>query len=231
MFAPPPATASELSNILTAVSHYAWPAVVLIVVVLLLPAIRKVIETRGYTLKIGGVEVTVQQVAQNLTKQIGDLQEQASALKTSLAAAPQAAAGTQATPITTTAPGYKTILWVDDHLANVAAEIDILQSRGITVVTAESTDEAIGKLAVVDAVISDAQRPEDGRANPRAGSKLARRVRDLKPDLPVYIYTLTGFAELVRSEALDAGAASVITSSSNLLARVSPPPPALDDPS
>lgn len=236
---------STLAEIIGAFSGYAWPVVVALIVWKLLPTIRQVLATRGYTLKIGGVEVTVQQVARNLTKQIGDLQARTSALKLSLPPSPTIdTAPTAEGPARTLPPSpggptprggaavraCESVLWVDDNLGNVAAEIEILQSRGVTVLTAGSTEEAMRHVGDVDAVVSDAQRVEHGRTDPHAGAKLVRRVRAAGFDLPVYIYTLAGFADLIRDDATAAGATAVITSSSDLLARLSPPATLDDDP-
>jgi CheY-like chemotaxis protein len=121
-------------------------------------------------------------------------------------------------------PGFRSILWVDDELVNVAYEISILQNRGVSVITATSTREALGKLAGVEAVVTDTARQEHGQFNSRAGLDLIRLVDEQRPGLPVFIYTLASTAQRIRPEATDLGAAGVFGSSVDIIAALGPPP-------
>jgi CheY-like chemotaxis protein len=121
-------------------------------------------------------------------------------------------------------PGFRSILWVDDELVNVAYEISILQNRGVNVITATSTREALGKLAGVEAVVTDSARQEYGQFNSRAGLDLIRLVDEQRPGLPVFIYTLASTAQRIRPEATDLGAAGVFGSSVDIIAALGPPP-------
>ncbi len=214
-------------DLLTAISHYLWPALAAVVFVVLLPTIKRVLETRNYNIKVGGLDVTVQEASQNLEKQISDLQAEVSALKFHVApAAGVAAAPRRGTSAGASAqgPGFASILWVDDQLVNVAYEISILQSRGVAVVTAQSTDEALGKLGSIQAVVTDSARTDNDHFNPSAGIDLVRRVHELRPSLPVFIYTLASIAQRIEREADEAGAAGVFSSSVDIIARLGPPP-------
>jgi CheY-like chemotaxis protein len=251
---------SSLSSVLTALSNYLWPLVAAVVLWVLMPTIKKVLETRSFSIKVGSMDVTVQEASQNLQKQISDLQGEVSAMKVQIAALPAPVAPTDlgragaarpaagappegtgpsagetpgdaaaATVILAASavegPGFASILWVDDELVNVAYEVSILQNRGVIVVTATSTQDALRKLTGVQAVVTDSARTEDGHFNPRAGIDLIRSVHSARPGLPVFIYTLASIAQQIENEALGAGAAGVFSSSVEIIARLGPPPP------
>ena len=246
---------ASLSSVLTALSDYLWPLIALGVVIVLMPTIKKVLATRGYSIKVGALDLTVQEASENLQKQISDLQIELSSLKlqtgrqaavplsppaaaTAPAAAPALAppatsgndlGATAAVPVgvpaaTVQGPGFRSILWVDDELVNVAYEISILPNRGVNVITATSTREALGKLAGVEAVVTDSARQEYGQFNSRAGLDLIRLVDEQRPGLPVFIYTLASTAQRIRPEATDLGAAGVFGSSVDIIAALGPPP-------
>lgn len=108
--------------------------------------------------------------------------------------------------------------------SSTSREISILQNRGVNVITATSTREALGKLAGAEAVVTDSARQEYGQFNSRAGLDLIRLVDELRPGLPVFIYTLASTAQRIRPEATDLGAAGVFGSSVDIIAALGPPP-------
>ena len=94
-----------------------------------------------------------------------------------------------------------------------------LRRRGVQVVTATSTAEAVGELkrGAFDIVISDSTRTENGRLNRGAALELLQAMRELEPNLPLYIYTRPETAPSIVERARAAGAAAVLSSPTDLL--------------
>ncbi|MFO0573323.1 MAG: response regulator [Polyangia bacterium] len=111
------------------------------------------------------------------------------------------------------------ILWVDDEPENNRYHIAFLRRRGVQVVTATSTAEAVGELkrGTFDIVISDSTRSENGRLNRAAALELLQAMRELEPNLPLYIYTRPETAPSIVERARAAGAAAVLSSPTDLL--------------
>ncbi len=68
--------ASSGSDLVNLITGLAWPALVGTVVVLLLPSIRNVIQSRSFTVKAGGMEISVQQASDQLSSRLDDVREQ-----------------------------------------------------------------------------------------------------------------------------------------------------------
>src|SRR5207302_1146921 len=65
---------ADFTDFLTALSKFAWPILVAVLLWRLSPAIKRVIESRGYTVKLpGGVEISVQQAADEERRLITDV--------------------------------------------------------------------------------------------------------------------------------------------------------------
>src|SRR5437868_129292 len=75
------------SDIVNLVTGLAWPVLVAIVIVLLLPGIRSVISSRGFTVKAGGMEITVQQASDQLATGVDDLRNRVISLERATAGA------------------------------------------------------------------------------------------------------------------------------------------------
>ncbi len=80
-----------------------------------------------------------------------------------------------------------TILWVDDHPDNNAAERSTLEALGLKVETATSTEDAVRALGNrrFSAVISDMKRGDSSTA----GYDLLEKVKATQASLPVVFYT------------------------------------------
>jgi CheY-like chemotaxis protein len=61
-------------DLLNALSHYLWPVIVLALVLAFYPAVRRLIETRNFTVKVGSAELSVQDATEQIQKQLADLQ-------------------------------------------------------------------------------------------------------------------------------------------------------------
>jgi CheY-like chemotaxis protein len=208
-----------VSQLLQALTGLLWPIIVGLLAWRLLPVIRQLVSSRGFTVKVGGVEVSVQDLADKLVKSTAELQ--AKGVETSLPDVISRVSGERLSGGGVEARDViKKILWVDDNPGNNAYESAQLQSLGVSVETALSTEEALGLLTKrevsYDAVISDMGRNErSGAYNPNAGIDLIRSVRSRELSIPIIIYA--GHRSLARrDEVIAAGGAGITDSPSSL---------------
>ena len=125
------------------------------------------------------------------------------------------------TPHTETFTGAERILWVDDKPKNNSYLVASLEDRGIRVDTARSSDEGIKKFKAMryDCVVSDMGRPEGDMA----GIDLVKRIRDMDPDIPYFIYCGSWAAQNWRKQALKAGVTEITSSGTTLLGFLTAP--------
>lgn len=139
--------------------------------------IRRIVEGRAFTIKVGPFELSAQEAAEQIAKQVEDLQRKVVGMEAAMraaggpaAAAPRRAGPTAAAPAPDDwdafaepalpappasasgpphAPARRKlrVLWVDDRPQNNAFEIASLYEDGHAVVTARSTAEALALLA------------------------------------------------------------------------------------
>lgn len=111
------------------------------------------------------------------------------------------------------------ILWVDDQPENNRYHLAFLRRRGVVVVTAQSTAEALALLRrePFDVVLSDTNRTEGGRPNPNAAVDLASALKEQLPHVPLYVYTKPTTPPAIEEKARAAGAAAVFRSPTDLL--------------
>lgn len=209
----------DVSAILESISKLIWPILAGLVFWKLYPPIRKIIESRGFTIKVGEMEITVQEASDQLGAKVEDLQKKVSDLR--------AQVQQQAQPVLAAAPDkvlekhpIKSILWVDDEPVNNAYEIANLRNEGLQVVQATSTDDALGKILSrklsVDAVISDMGRFEENQFRPKAGLDLITALREADIKVPVFIYTSYGIASRSRDEVIRSGGSGITHSTIEL---------------
>lgn len=201
---------------------------------------------RRFTLKVAGNELSMEEASEQQGRLLQDLQLKLAELEQRLGTAPMpsavpapvgmaaagrrsgAAAGpgpeamTTATTATTAAPvarlppaAGQRLLWVDDRPRNNAYLVAALRAQGVVVDTALDTDEALARFAAdpYDVVVSDMARGDDRVA----GIGLARRLKALAPQVPVYIYCGAETAHNRRAEAMAAGVAGITASGTELL--------------
>jgi CheY-like chemotaxis protein len=194
----------------------AWPILVGLVVWRLLPAIRGVIGSRAFTVKIAGTEISVEQASVNLKNNVEDLREQLSALKAQVEAG-----GGAASPITDGLPDLRSVLWVDDFPDNNVFEVDALRRKGVRVDQVRSTEEALrafgARTPPYSAVVTDMSREEGGHDNPRAGLELIAEVRRSDAAVPLIVYASAPAVARTRDEALRLGATVATSSATELL--------------
>jgi DNA-binding NtrC family response regulator len=100
----------------------------------------------------------------------------------------------------------RTVLVVDDDAAMRDMVVSLLEDQGIQARAARSADEAIERLAEIDAdvVLSDIRMPG------RSGVELLGQIRELRPDTPVVLMTAFGSIDSA-VEAMQAGAFDYVT--------------------
>lgn len=192
--------------------------------------------------EVGGVAVSLDEAERLKMTIIEDLQEHVARLENRLTGqppevpepplerapevetSPLRSRGVVATPV---AQLPRRVLWVDDEPENNRYHVAFLRKRGVEVVTATSTREAVEQLRreAFDVVISDSTRKEGGRMNRTAGIELAQALRELEPGLPLYIYTRPETAPAITERAQSAGATAVFSSPTDLLRALQLTPP------
>jgi CheY-like chemotaxis protein len=236
------------ARIIEAIGSLLWPLLVAVLLIRVIPHIpgvvadlRRAMRTRAFTVKVGGVELSVEEAAEQLRRQVADLQthmaiqlvERAEPVPPGAGPPRPPGTGSPAEPASPGPPsspgagpardqapapagqGPPTILWVDDDPDDSTMELAKLRDDGVEVLLARSTAEAMDVLSLrrgVDAIVTDLSRAEDGEFRSHAGLALLRQLREAEQGQPVLVYTSARRVELDRQDALDAGA-SVVTSS------------------
>jgi CheY-like chemotaxis protein len=196
----------DVSQLIQSISGLLWPIIVAALLWRLLPSIRRIVESRSFTVKVAGVELSFQELAEKLVKSTAELQAKGPT--------PDYAAE-RSSPVGPTAPQdriIKKILWVDDNPRNNAYESAQLESLGVSVRQVTSTQEALAALdrpsSHYDAVITDMGRQEASGFNPDAGIDLIAAMRAANIDIPVVVYA-SARARHRESEVAQAGGEGV----------------------
>jgi CheY-like chemotaxis protein len=191
------------------VSAVAIPGLLLLVVLRFGPALRDFLANLGeFTLKGGGFEATAKRnaaeaagalVAATLSRSANDPPEKR--VRDTKAAA--SAVAETLTPEAARRAVGGSVLWVDDHPDNNIHERAALEAVGLSIVIAESTDNALQRLQQrhFEVVISDMGREGD----PRAGYTLLDHLRQAGNRVPYIIYAGSASADN-RAEARRHGA-------------------------
>ncbi|AWN34349.1 response regulator [Methylobacterium radiodurans] len=180
----------------------------------LFPSLLALIASRAFSVKVAGMELTVQEATQKLQRSVEDLQSEV------IRSRIQDDRGVKPSPPPVAASAVKRrprrILWVDDVPANIAMEISQLNSNSIDVVLVKSTEEAVKLLAYDQnfaAIVSDMVRKENGSNNKIAGIVLLRSIRKTGLSLPFYVFS-SGKSEAEFEQTVTAEGGNGITSSS-----------------
>jgi CheY-like chemotaxis protein len=212
---------TDLVELLTGL---AWPVVIGVILWRLLPQIKQVLQSRGFTINAGGMEISVQEASETLGERVEDLREQLSALKARVEAGgpgtEEAAAGAPALPMADGLRGLAAILWVDDHPENNVFEVEALRRKDVRVLQAKTTEEGLRALDAhpeIAALITDMGRVEDGRPKLEAGVELIKAVRERRPELPILVYASAPAVARSGDNARAAGATHVTSSATELL--------------
>lgn len=202
-------------ELLKAIAPLLWPLIAAVVLWKLFPIVRDIAKNRAFTVKVGDMELSVQNATDQVQTQIQDLQDQVLALREAQPGAkllaPELAIGRASAQ-----PVGRTILWVDDKPEGNAFEIAQAESLGIRVITARSTAEGMNVMRSesVTGIISDMGRREEDGYHAEAGLELLRALRAAGFDQPYLMYTGKRGAERanvsVRSEKGDGATASPV---------------------
>jgi CheY-like chemotaxis protein len=217
------------ARIIEAVGSLLWPLLVAVVLIRVVPHIpgvvadlRRAMRTRAFMVKVGGVELSVEEATEQLRRQVADLQTHMVAqLAERDEPAPSGAGPAGAQAPAPPGQGPPTILWVDDDPDANTLELAKLRDDGVEVLLARSTAEAMDVLSLrrgVRAIVTDLGRAEDGEFRSHAGLALLRQLHEAEQDQPVVVYTSARRVELDRQDALDAGAVAVTSSPTELFA-------------
>jgi CheY-like chemotaxis protein len=226
------------ARIIEAIGSLLWPLLVAVLLIRVIPHVpgvvadlRRAMRTRGFTVKVGGVELSVEEATEQLRRQVTDLQTH---MAVQLAEQGEAGAAPPAAPDGNDGPagpggptgpaggqGRPVVLWVDDRPDANTLELAKLRDDGVEVLLARSTAEALDVLSLrrgVQAVVTDLGRTEDGEFRSHAGLALLRQLKEAEQDQPVLVYTDPRRVDLDRQDALDAGASLVTASPLDLFA-------------
>jgi len=203
-----------------------WVVIVAAIVWRLLPTIRTIVASRGFTIKAGGAEISVQQASDTLAHGVEDLREQLTALKAQVEAGTAVPAGGTAgsaatSPIAAGVPQLRRVLWIDDHPENNVYEIQALQRKNVAVDQVRSTADGLNAVlhATIpyDVVITDIGRKENGEDRPQAGLEFIRRMRQQDAKTPVFVYASAAAVSRLSDEITAAGASGATSSATELL--------------
>ena len=205
----------DAAKLISAIASLAWPAVLAVLLYKLFGPIRSLVESargRKFTLKVAGNELTMEEVSEQQRAILSDLQGKVAELEKRTVALPRGPDPAEGGA----SLHAKRILWVDDNPRNNSLLAATLEERGAKVEIAFSTDEALARFKKhpYDVVLSDMGRPE----GQKAGIDLARKLKTLSPQTPVFIYCGAWAARNLRDEALAAGVSEITSSASSLLA-------------
>ncbi|MFZ5880184.1 MAG: response regulator [Chloroflexota bacterium] len=211
-----------LPEILKAIATLLWPVIVIAIMLIFRKPVEELIATarsRKFAVKVGEVELSMEEYNKQQSDLIKDLQNQVAALQKSLG---QHEHGGMEYHVTEDAarPRTRSILWVDNRPRNNAMLMESLREADISVTTALDSQEALGKLRTLsfDKVVTDLDHPDNGQPNATAGIELVKAVRAMNKEIPIYIYTSAGKAEKLFLEAQEAGANQITGSPTILMA-------------
>jgi CheY-like chemotaxis protein len=205
----------QWANLVQALGSLMWPIIAVVAIVRFEGPIRSIIESathRKFSLKVGGQELTMEELGEQQRALIADLQTQVAALEPRPSVPPRAngrengALGSVASP--------RRILWVDDKPKNNVYLVQMLTENGIAVDTEVSTEGAVARFdpGRYGAVVSDMGRDEGGTYNIGAGIELLNRIRERDAEVPFFIYCDPVKAREYRVQALDNGATDITSS-------------------
>lgn len=230
---------------LGAITGLLWLVLAGIALVVVLPELRKVFQSRDFTIEVAGMSLSAQKASDELARQIEDLQKQVAEMQTEFDArqklTPEVENGVdeawlEALPSTHAPqrpqlragiggfrdwPGSRpSVLWVDDSPENNAFLVRSLRDQGWLVELAESTRAALDtwRGMDVDVIISDLGRVEAGEYHGDAGLELMRAARDAGFQGPFIVFTSEARA-LRESDSLERQGATVVTASPVVLRR------------
>jgi CheY-like chemotaxis protein len=217
---------AKFSDVVDSLTGVFWVVLAAVVIWRLLPTIRGIVESRGFTIKAGGAEISVQQASDTLAHGVDDLREQLTALKAQVeaggAVAPaEGAAEAAASPIAAGVPQLRRVLWIDDHPENNVYEVQALQRKDVVVDQVTSTADGLNAVlhATIryDVVITDIGRQETGHDRPQAGLEFIQQMRKEDLETPIFVYASAAAVGRLSDAIMAAGANGATSSATELL--------------
>jgi CheY-like chemotaxis protein len=234
----------NIPQLIDSLATILWPIIVIIILLSFRKNIQALIrsgESRKFSVRIGDMEVNMDELSKQQGDMIKDLQARINAIQKEMEAINQPTATAEAQPESPTTreatdeagpiafdigedtdpfdDDISSILWVDDNPIKNAFLIDSFKYQGVNITNALTTQEGLEHFSrgAFDCIITDISRNEGGLvANRQAGFELIRTIRERDSEIPIYIYTAK-VDERLRQRAKEAGTTGVTSSPSELL--------------
>jgi CheY-like chemotaxis protein len=202
------------------IDSVAWPGIAIAVIILFRPAVAGIIESaksRGFTLKVGGQELTMGEVNEQQRNLIADLQAQFVDLR-KLVEGSAGKLAAQPVVASFATPTSSAVLWIDDHPKNNSYFVEQLTASGIKVDLAVTTSEGLARFSSgkYQVIVSDMGRREDGQEVPDAGVALVKAIRTRDAQVPIIVYCSINAARQFGDKAKQLGATAVTSSPTEL---------------
>jgi CheY-like chemotaxis protein len=180
-------------KLLEVLAKLSWPGIVIGVILMFRPAVASIIESarsRKFTLKVGGQELTMEEVNEQQSGLIADLQNQLVEIRKRLEKSSIDVVHKSTLVDKNAAPSPARILWVDDYPKNNSYFVEQLTKLGVKVDLALTTSEGVSMFArrKYRMIISDMGRREDGVERNKAGIELLKEIRTKNSTIPFVIY-------------------------------------------
>ncbi len=211
----------SLATLINALTPLLWVGLMLFVIIKFTPVVREILESaklRKFTLKIGGQELTMEELTDQQSKLLSDLQSQIEALRKQVLPENDGVKLAEEEQPALPPVMRRSVLWVDDNPKNNSFIVQMLNDKDIPVEIALSTQEAMQLLKTKSygVIVSDMGREEDGQFHRDAGVNLVTKVRQRDAQIPYIIYCSGKMAREYGPQALEAGATSVTSSPSEV---------------
>jgi CheY-like chemotaxis protein len=207
------------AKLIEAIATLLWPVFAIVLALFFRQPLASVIKSwawRKSTLKVGDLEISVDDYNQQQRDMVGDLQEKIVELESRLS--------DNSTTIQPSEMKIKSVLWVDDHPENHIQLIEQLKKNDITIVQELSTSDAMNSLSrnKFDLIITDMHRVESGKGRNEAGMDLISLVRQANYTTPIVLFFGRSKKPVIRYReiAVQAGANLVTASATELISAI-----------
>lgn len=212
---------ASASALISAIAGVLWPVIAISVLVIFRRSFIQVLESansRKFTLKIGGQELSMDEANEQQRLLILDLQSKVVQIEARLETA--GLKPPVSPEIQRSVHNLSKVLWVDDEPKHNGYAVDALNRWDVQVDLAENTADGLIKFGAgqYSAIISDMGRKEGGRYNRRAGFELLKVVRERDMKIPFFFFCSTRSAQENRDEAMRLGANGITSSPTELYA-------------
>ena len=219
------------ANLIEALSSLMWPILAMAVVWFAREPISSVIKSwawRKSTLKVGDLEISVDEYNQQQRGLIADLQDKIIELENQVSELPKTKQAIEEQVIVEgETKAIRSVLWVDDHPQNHIQLIEQLNNKDVSVIQEGTTDDAISRLSTseFDLIITDMHRVEFGKVHHAAGMELIKAVRERELSTPVVVFfgRSRKSADRYKDVAIRAGANLVTSSPTELMSAIELP--------